>query len=206
MTKRGKFITFESQDGGGTTTQIDLLAQRFRDEGHEIYATKEPTDFPTGKHIRKILSGKIKVHPRTLAPLFISDRLDHIVYEEIEARMNQGETIFSDRYDFSTYAFQMREYGLPTLIALHKLIMGEKYLIPDVTILFTLPVEESLRRVDTRGRREILEEKSIQEEVAANYLALVEINPDKRTIITVNGSQPIETITNQLYNQIKPLL
>ena len=51
----GKFIALEGIDGSGKTVEAHLLAKALRKEGKEVFLTKNPTDSPLGKFIRKML-------------------------------------------------------------------------------------------------------------------------------------------------------
>ena len=40
--KKGLFITFEGADGCGKTTQMKLLAEYLKNNGKEVFLTREP--------------------------------------------------------------------------------------------------------------------------------------------------------------------
>ena len=54
MTARSAFISFEGIDGSGKSTQLDLLAERLRAEGHEVLLTREPGGSPGAEEIRAL--------------------------------------------------------------------------------------------------------------------------------------------------------
>ena len=70
------FIVFEGIDGAGTSTQLNILKEKL--ENKNVFFTVEPTDLPSGKFLRTILSGSVKVAPSTAAYLFASDRNEHL--------------------------------------------------------------------------------------------------------------------------------
>ena len=55
MTARSAFISFEGIDGSGKSTQLDLLAERLRAEGHEVLLTREPGGSPGAEEIRALV-------------------------------------------------------------------------------------------------------------------------------------------------------
>ena len=70
------FIVFEGLDGSGTSTQIKLLQEKISEQ--KAWFTAEPTNNETGLFLRKMLKGEIKIHPKTSAYMFATDRCEHI--------------------------------------------------------------------------------------------------------------------------------
>ena len=86
------FIVFEGIDGAGTSTQLNILKEKL--ENKNVFFTVEPTDLPSGKFLRTILSGSVKVAPSTAAYLFASDRNEHLfgkngIVEQVELMTRQ---------------------------------------------------------------------------------------------------------------------
>ncbi len=54
-TSRGAFITFDGIDGAGKTTQINLLAEKLRQQGKTVYITREPGGTELSEKIRELL-------------------------------------------------------------------------------------------------------------------------------------------------------
>ncbi|MBO5401170.1 MAG: dTMP kinase, partial [Spirochaetaceae bacterium] len=57
------FVVFEGIDGAGTSTQLKILKDKLQNKN--VFFTVEPTELPTGKFLRTILSGNVKVAPTT---------------------------------------------------------------------------------------------------------------------------------------------
>lgn len=104
---KGNFIAFEGIDGSGKSTQIRLLSERMKAEGICCYTTMEPTDSPIGSLIHQIMTGRIKTDNKVIAALFAADRLDHLLndVDGIVHKINEGITVLTDRYYFSSYAY-----------------------------------------------------------------------------------------------------
>lgn len=103
------FVVFEGLDGTGTTSQIRLLQEAFASRGRQdaVLFTCEPTDGSIGKLIREALSGTVDFDAQTIAYLFGADRCEHIHGKEgILAQLRAGKAVFSDRYLFSSLAYQ----------------------------------------------------------------------------------------------------
>ena len=47
--------------------------------GHKVYTTHEPTSFEAGKLIRSIFNHKVNADQHTIAALFVTDRLQHLL-------------------------------------------------------------------------------------------------------------------------------
>jgi len=77
--KTNLFIAFEGIDGCGKSTQVKLLTESLKNAGHRVYSTYEPTDSPIGSVIRNIFKHRIEADHRTIAGLFVADRLDHLL-------------------------------------------------------------------------------------------------------------------------------
>ena len=108
MNNSPKFIVFEGIDGAGKTTQIKMLARVLEEHGISCHITAEPTEYPSGKKIREALSGRLPATPLEMAEMFASDRAIHNVHEGdgINACLSAGKTVISDRYYYSSLAYQ----------------------------------------------------------------------------------------------------
>ena len=109
--KKKLFIALEGIDGSGKSTQIDFLAENLKMAGHKVYTTFEPTDGPVGSLIRNIFNHRIEADHKTIAGLFVADRLDHLTNKTngILKKMEDGYTVITDRYYFSSYAYHVPE-------------------------------------------------------------------------------------------------
>ncbi|MBN1258286.1 dTMP kinase [Candidatus Peregrinibacteria bacterium] len=140
------FIAFEGLDGSGSSTQSRLLAERMEKNGHAVLLTKEPTgDTPIGKMIREILQHKWEAAPHTLQLLFTADRAEHL-RTQIEPALQNGQTVITDRYLFSTLAYGAMDVRMGWLRELSRF-----FRIPDITFLFKLDPRECIRRITGRG-------------------------------------------------------
>ena len=78
------YWVLEGLDGAGTTTQLKNLEKYLDDKGTKVFRTAEPTVYETGRFIRKVLGGEIKVPQSTIAYLFAADRDNHIYIKVLE--------------------------------------------------------------------------------------------------------------------------
>ena len=198
------FIVFEGLDGSGTTTQLSLLKNILSDK--KTWFTAEPTDQEIGKFLRKILQGSITVQPETLAYLFAADRCEHIHgINGIECRINDGYTVFCDRYLFSSLAYQSPQCGskLP-------MTLNEDFPLPEYLIYFDINSELSLSRVASRnGETEIFEKSDIQKITQIEYERIIqtykENKPEEMKIISIDAAKPVEEVHKIILDSLKNL-
>ena len=125
--KKGKFIAFEGIDGSGKSTQILRLQKHLRGLGMRCYETREPTDSPIGSLIHQIVTGRIQADNQVIASLFVADRVDHLLNatDGICQKIENGVTVITDRYYFSSYAYFSAFsiiFSISSLLSLNKSI------------------------------------------------------------------------------------
>ena len=202
------FVVFEGIDGAGTSTQIKMLKER--PESSQIVFSAEPTGTATGKFLREILGGKIKVAPQTAAYLFAADRAEHIwgdggITESIES----GKAVVSDRYFFSSLAYQGVTCGeeLPEKI-------NSFFPLPKLLFFFEIEPEKSLARIQERDTIEIYENKSFLDDTAARYRKIIagykaaaEIQPEaeRMQVVEIDATKTKEEISEIIWSYMKEL-
>ena len=188
------FIVFEGIDGAGTSTQIKKLV----DNAPEKYiATAEPTSGPTGKFLRRMLSGEFQVDEKTNAYLFAADRCEHIFGKGgVKELCESGKTVVSDRYFFSSLAYQSVSCGLEL-----PQLLNSPFPLPEYLFFFDINPEISLGRVNARnGHKEIYENIEAQKKIAALYekvISMYEQNPalrEEMKIIRIDATKSIEEV------------
>jgi dTMP kinase len=139
MAETGVFITFESIDGLGKTTQVRKLVQSLTELGYDVFETKEPGDANKGSNIGKGVRNLVFKDPTTLKMrpgvadmLFLADHIQ--TAGDVAEAVSQGKVVISDRYADSQWAYNASEGKKCPDWALK--IYGEQYGIePDLTIL-----------------------------------------------------------------------
>jgi len=166
------FIVFEGLDGAGTTTQANLLNERLKLNNLPCLNSCEPTRGFIGRAIREVLSGEITVASGTIAKLFVSDRHEHIYNPDkgIISRCNAGDIVISDRYLFSSLAYQSLDYGFDRVLALNS-----TFPLPEHLFFLDVPPEICQKRLSSRDLLEIYEDQDLQENILNNYKKSLEI-------------------------------
>lgn len=205
--KRGGFIAFEGIDGSGKSTQSALLIQRLRLEGIPCYATMEPTDSPIGSLIRQIMTGRIKTDNKVIAALFAADRLDHLLNEidGIAAKINEGTTVVTDRYYFSSYAYNSVHMPMEWVIKANE--QSSAILKPSVTVFIDVEPDTALERIaKNRFRQELFEKKSMLVKVRENYMKAFKLLEKEEKVVIIDGNQSEERIAEMVWDEVKGCL
>jgi dTMP kinase len=154
---RGVLIVFEGAEGVGKSTQLRRLASWLEARGRVVHALREPGGTPVGDQIRHLLLDPASdIAPRAEALLFMASRAQ-LVEQFVRPALIAGHVVLLDRFFLSTYAYQGAGRGLPEAEIRQANAVATGGLVPDLTLLLTLPVAEGLRRAEARGARDRME-------------------------------------------------
>jgi dTMP kinase len=199
------FITLEGPEGSGKTSHIPPLVEYLRGKGHVIFPTREPGGTSISEQIREVIHDlkNKEMHPRTETLLYQAARAQ-IVEQVIKPRLAAGEIVLSDRYYDSTIAYQGygHQQDLEQVRALVKYATGG--LVPDLTILLDVDVEEGLQRKKKNNAEwNRMDDHAIQfyQRVRAGYLVMVKQEP-KRWVV-VDSGKPWEFVQEELRRVIE---
>lgn len=189
---KARFIAIEGVSGGSKKL-AEGLEFELATKGVDAVVIEEPSDGKIGHRIRKILNGKLPA-PKTefgFQLLYIEDRVEQI-RRTIRPNLNLGNWVISAGYWLSTLAHGMLEDSTERYLQLHRDIIGEEMLYPDLTLLLDAPVEQERL-----------------EKVRLNYLwlGLAKTNNERfGNIAVINASKSKEEILTSAIVAIKPLL
>ncbi len=142
----GFLLAIEGIDGTGKSTQANALARELRARGLEVVLTREPTNGPWGRKLRESASTG-RLSPADELQAFLEDRTQH-VRELIRPSLEAGRVVITDRYYFSTVAYQgARGFDPTDLMRRNEAIAIEPHLL----VLIDLDPQISLSRI---GRRD----------------------------------------------------
>lgn len=199
MAEKGLLIAFEGIDGTGKSTQIQLLAAALRRCGFDVLTTREPTDGQYGRRIRELYRNRNSVTPGEELALFHEDRREH-VREVIAPALAAGRIVLTDRYYFSTAAYQGATGHDPAGIIAENERFAPR---PDLVIILEVPVSLGVHRVrDLRGETlNDFEQEDVLTRVAEIFAGL-----RGNHIRRVDGSGAAETVHALVMAQVAPLL
>jgi len=144
----GRLIVFEGIDGTGKSTQLLLLGEYLRRQGHEVLLTREPTNGQFGRKIRALYADRKQVSRQEELELFLADRREHCEIELLPA-LSAGKIVLCDRYFLSTVAYQGANGCDPATILAENSFAPD----PDLALVFEVCIATSLQRI-TQGRGE----------------------------------------------------
>ncbi len=202
--KAGKFITLEGMDGAGKSTHIPTIIAILKAHGVEVVSTREPGGTRLGEQLRALLLHDA-MHAETETLLMFAARREHIA-NVIAPALKRGAYVLSDRFTDATYAYQCGAKGVSSakIKQLEKWVQGN--LQPDLTLLFDVPVEISMKRLTTAREPDKFEREDAKffEKLRLAYLSRAAENPTRFRII--NANQPLESVKNEVDKTLEEFL
>jgi dTMP kinase len=215
----GYFITLEGGEGGGKSTQTELLAQALNTKGHAVIATREPGGTEIGKKIRELLlSGKNQhLDPVAELLLYAADRAQH-VHELIRPALAANKIVISDRFQDSTTVYQGVARGLNPQWARFLAEIATGGLTPHLTFILDMDPELGLKRALQRLRSENSLEDRFEKEalefhrkVRQGFLDLAQKEPQRFVVIKADRTtmevheEIFQVVLKKLKNSPLPL-
>ena len=136
----GTYIVIEGNDGTGKSTQTELLADCYRQQGREVITVEEPGSddldktTPIANYLRSLIkNGTLARDPEINLALFSAARRE-LWQQKIAPALNRGAIVISARNYISTLAYQ-------------------RYMRPDFVIILALDNEsERKKRIAKRSQ------------------------------------------------------
>lgn len=200
-------IAFEGIDGCGKSTQVKILTEKLKREGLKVYNTFEPTDSPIGSLIRNVFRRRIEAENRTIAGLFVADRLDHLLNKTdgLLKKLEEGYTIIIDRYYLSSYAYQGAHVPMNWVIEANRL--SAELMPPDIHIYIDISPELSMERIAAgRNSTELYETHENLKLVRSKYQEAIELIRDKENVFITRGDRSESLIANDIWKEVKRLI
>lgn len=203
------FIVFEGIDGAGTSTQIDILKKR-QETGNFLF-TSEPTKGEIGLFLRRMLKGDVSMTNETAAYLFAADRNEHVngqlalkdgntLVSGIKEACSSGKIVVSDRYIFSSLAYQ--SISCPKEVPRR---LNSAFPMPSILFYFDIEPSLSLSRIGGRETRVIYENEDFLNKVTKEYRSAIKeyaaIEPNMK-VIYLDATKSIAEISASIWNEI----
>jgi dTMP kinase len=204
-----RFITFESPEGAGKTTQARLLGERLRSSGLDVLLAREPGGTELGERVRELVlpASGLPITPRAETLLYCVARAQ-LVEQVLRPALAAGTTVVLDRYADSTLAYQGYGRGLDPAGIRAVLDFATGGLRPDLTIFLNIPVDEGLRRKQRQAasgaaaelNRFEAEALAFHERVRQAYLRLAAAEPERWRVI--DASRGVDEVADDVWRQV----
>ena len=167
-------ITLEGIDGSGKSTAHAALRERLTAEGTTF--TREPTDSWYGSAVERSIADA-DADPLAELFLYTADHADHLS-RVVRPALEAGETVVSDRYSDSRYAYQgaTLEGVIDEPMAYVKRVHEPFTRPPDATLYFDVPPTVGAERAGATNK---FEAADYLESVRENYERLIEAEPER---------------------------
>ncbi|HET9824633.1 MAG TPA: dTMP kinase, partial [Chitinophagaceae bacterium] len=156
--------------------------------------------------IRDIFKHKMEADHRTIAALYAADRLEHVLNNQdgILKKLEEGYTVISDRYYFSSYAYHGTHMNMEWVIQINSL--AADLLRPDVNIFIDVPIDVCVKRL-SQGRKltELYEDEQNLNRVRNKYFEAFEVLKDKENIFIADGNRAPKAIAQDIWREVSKL-
>ncbi|MBQ4443346.1 MAG: dTMP kinase [Clostridia bacterium] len=202
--EKGKLIVLEGIDGSGKSSHVALLAERLDKEGYKAARTAEPTDGAIGTLLRRYLKGELAASERTIAALFLADRLDHIQKAGgLLDMVREGYVVVCDRYLYSSIAYNCASEGVDWVSDVNR--AAHDLLKPDLVVYLNLPLAVMEQRLQHRNFKEIYETVAYQRKVLERYEEAFSVWADD-VVVKVDCNRPKADVAEDVWRAVRSIL
>ena len=207
---RPKFIVIEGGEGSGKSSILMRLKEKL---GDTIHTTREPGGTPYAELIREaaIKNPLAKTAPaETTLCLMFASRYDNIA-NMIGPSLKNGVSIITDRFDASSYAYQVHAQSKGKLKKLFWHLHDQLIIKPDLYIFFDVEPKEGIRRASHRNQTLLLGKKydhfddreiDFHTNVREGYMKFFKKVPHK----IIDANQSIEKVFQDFEKMLESLL
>ncbi len=197
----GRFIAFEGGEAAGKSTQARRLVERL-----DAVQTREPGGTSAGAAIRTLFLDPATgdLDPRTEALLMAADRAQHVA-SVIRPALDAGRHVVTDRYLYSSVAYQAHARGLVPDEVRNLSLWATDHLEPDLVVFLDLPVDVARARVaDTTPDRLESETVEFHERVRGGFHHQAEADPQRW--IVVDGAAATDDVWATVWMAVRDRL
>lgn len=191
---KGLLVTVIGFDGSGKTTQIEKIAEYYKNKGRKVIIEREPTDWFREQPLnRRFLEEGGSVNTaRVLALMAAADRLQH-VNEVIIPALSEGAVVICDRYVYAAFGvFIHRGLSADFISCINAGIPK-----PDFAFYLDVPSKVLYKRLVQRdGVKLKYEERTIEriESITKTYQEM------GNELIRIDGNCSINEVTKEIIN------
>lgn len=205
MSAYGTFIVIDGGEGTGTTTMSKGAVAALEQEGKRALWTREPGGSPYAEKIRELILSDDAKHAdaETMFGLFWAARRDHMQQTVIPA-LKRGEVVISDRFDSSSWAYQIcaqEQRQLKDLFWATRVQYVGEY-TPAIYIILDVAPSIALARAKRRvGKANHFDEREVDfhNRVREGYREFTHIAPHR----VIDAGEPREAVLEKVLQTIR---
>ncbi|MEM0157969.1 MAG: dTMP kinase [Thermoplasmataceae archaeon] len=196
------FVAIEGIDGSGKTFLASGLARAIADLGHSVYLTREPT-----QRMKRDAALERSRDPLDAMKLFFDFTIDRISHQkEILLEMSRNEIVISDRYLYSSLAYQgvliegyfkNKGEAMEWMDCINRAISVR----PDINIILDIEPRKAMERIRRRDHMGGFEDEAFLRSVRDRYL-LIRNSKD----IVINAENPPDAVIKEALGEIKRIM
>ena len=205
LSRKGTFIVIDGIDGSGKSSQVELLKRKL---GKRAVFTFDPGGTSTGQAIRQVVLHRKGLSPLAVFFLFLASRAA-LVEEVIEPALRAGRTVISDRFDSSTYAYQVHAGKHPEFRTLMRaFVQGVlKAMAPDAYII----LDSDTKLARARLFRDKTKKFTSYDKKPLSYYKRVregfkKFKPARSKVYFVNGDRSIKEVHEDVWAIVSRIL
>ena len=201
----GRFITLDGIDGGGKSTQVELLCRWIQESGYSYRTFRDPGSTRLGESLREILLHRqeIPLAASSEMLLYMASRAQ-LVTEQLLPSLAESDFVITDRYLLANVVYQGSAGGLNPESIWQVGRIATQGLSPDLTIVLDLPVELAASRISrTRDRLESRGEEYFRR-VRQGFLEQHPFTGGRSLV--VDASADAETVHRQIVEAVRSFI
>jgi dTMP kinase len=181
------FVSLDGVDGSGKSTQIRLLCDWLRSQGHDVVSCRDPGSTPLGEAIRKILLERheMPIERGSEMLLYMAARAQ-LVAEVIRPALAAGKTVVSDRYLLANIVYQGHAGGLDPQAIRRVGGVATGGCQPELTIVLDMPPDAAAQRISRPRDRMEQQGAAFEQAVRAGFLAEAARQPERIVVVDAN--------------------
>lgn len=201
---RGAFVAVEGPDGVGKTTLVGRLAVRLKEAGVGAVVVREPGGTPVAEAARRAaFAPEMAASPLAELFLVLAARAD-LVAKVIRPALAEGRLVLTDRYELSTFAYQVAGRQLPREEVLAANALATGGLKPQLTLVLDAPAAVGLgRQREQRKVRDRMEREDAEfhDRVSRFYTELAAPN-----VVHLDGTRTADLIAADAWSVLQARL
>lgn len=198
------FVVFEGIDGSGKSSLMKMLDHHLKSLSFSTLVTREPGGTVVGDQLRDLILQKRDnpPTPRTELLMYQASRAQHVDLV-INPALKSQKWVLCDRFSASSVAFQGGGRGISVEQVEWLNNFSTEGLIPNLTILLDLSIQESRRRRSQRSEDDRIESEKddFHERVRQSFIRQADKSP--LNWLVLDASQTPEKLFEILLSDLK---